>query len=441
MSVLVVGLSHRTAPVPVLERVTLGVGDTTSVLEALTVGTVREAVIVATCNRVEVYADTDKFHEGVNAVSDLLASRSGVPLDELAGHLYVHWEDQAVLHLFQVACGLDSMVVGESQILGQLRRAYAAAGRGAGRILHELFQQSLHVGKRAHAETGIDDAGRSLVSVAVDTALSSAGLGSLRGASALVVGAGSMGALAGATLRRAGVTDIVVANRSADNARRLADTLEGRGIGIADLGPVLARVDIVVTSTGATGTVLGIEEVRAAVAERGGRPLVILDLALPRDVEPGVADLPGVTLVDLESLQTLLDDSQTGADVSAVREIVDDEVVAFLASQRANRVAPTVAALRSRADQVVSAELLRLTGRLPDLDDRSRAEVETAVRRVVDKLLHTPTVRVKELADAVGGVSYTEALQTLFGLDRATPAALTTTPLATTLLTAEQESA
>ena len=254
MSVLAVGISHRSAPVSLLEEVTLGIGDTTGVLGELRAGAVSEAVVLATCNRVEVYADTEGFHAGVDAITDLLSRRSGVPLEELSKHLYVHWEGQAVLHLFQVACGLDSMVVGESQILGQLRRAYGASGETAGRVLHELFQPALRVGKRAHAETGIDEAGQSLVSVGLEHAVRA--VGELEGRQVLVIGAGSMGALAGATLRRAGVGEVVVANRPEHNAARLAQALAGRGVGLDALVLELVAADVVIASTGATGLVV-----------------------------------------------------------------------------------------------------------------------------------------------------------------------------------------
>ncbi len=426
MSVLAVGISHRSAPVSLLEEVTRGVGDTSGVLDEITVGTVTEAVVLSTCNRVEVYAETDEFHPGVEAITALLSKRSGVPLEELSKHLYVHWNDPAVLHLFQVASGLDSMVVGESQILGQLRRAYAASGESAGRTLHELFQTALRVGKRVHSETGIDAAGQSLVSVGLEHAVGA--LGDLTGRSVLVVGAGSMGALAGTTLRRAGVGDVVVANRTRANAERLAATLAGRGVGLDALVDELATADVVVTSTGATGLVVRRDAVAAAVEHREGRPLVVLDLALPRDVETTVRTLPGVTLVDLETLQAALAGTDAGAGVEAARAVVTEEVGSFLSWQKSSRIAPTVVALRSRADEVVSAELARLTSRLPELDERERGEVEMAVRRVVQTLLHTPTVRVKELTESPVGLSYAEALRELFGLDPAAVEAVTRVP-------------
>ena len=427
MSVLVVGISHRTAPVALLERVTAGLHDTAAVATQLRAGAVSEAVVLSTCNRVEVYADTEGFHAGVDAITDLLCRGAGVPLQELKDSLYVHWEGQAVSHLFQVSCGLDSMVVGESQILGQLRRAYAASSEGAGRTLHELFQTALRVGKRAHSETGIDDAGRSLVSVGLERAV--AAVGPLDGRDVLVVGAGSMGALAGATLRRAGAGAVTVANRTAANAQRLATSLEGTGIGLEDLEAALVKADVVVSSTGATGVVVPYEMVARAVEDRGGRPVAFLDLALPHDVDPAVRALPGVTLVDLETLQSVLATTEAGADVEAARAIVKEEVGSFLAWQRASRVGPTVAALRSRAAQVAAAELTRLDARLPDLDDRTRAELAATVRRVVGTLLHTPTVRVKELAEAPAAASYAEALRELFGLDRAAPAAVAVGPV------------
>jgi glutamyl-tRNA reductase len=266
------------------------------------------------------------------------------------------------------------------------------------------------------------------MSVALERAVDA--VGALDGRPVLVIGAGSMGALAGATLKRAGAGRIVVANRTADNARRLATALEGDGIGLSDLQDALVRADVVVSSTGATGVVVSREVVERAVRARGGRPLAVLDLALPHDIDPSVRELPGVTLVDLASLQEVLATTEAGADVEAARGIVTEGVVQFVAWQRASRVAPTVVALRSRADEVVEAELARLEGRLPELDDRARQEVAATLKRVVGTLLHTPTVRVKELTEAPEGLSYADALRELFGLDRAAPAAVAISPVA-----------
>jgi len=426
MSVLVVGLSHRTAPVDLLERVTMSRDSADKLLaDAVSGDHAGEAMVLSTCNRVEVYVDVDKFHAGLAQTSELLARRAGVSLDDLTPHLYVHYEDRAVAHLFSVACGLDSMVVGESQILGQVRAALRAAQDAgtAGRTLGALAQQALRVGKRARTETGIDRAGRSLVTAGLDQA--SRVLGSLERRPALVVGAGSMSSLAASVLARAGAGPVVVANRTLTRAERVAATVGGRAVPLSDLARALAEVDLVVSCTGAVGHVVSAGSVAQAQRMRDGRPLVLLDLALPRDVEPGAADLPGVSVVDLESLAEVLERTQHAADVEAARTIVADEVIGFLGWQQAASVAPTVVALRDMADAVVRGELARLTARLPGLEPRIRSEVELTVRRVVDKVLHAPTVRVKQLAGEPGGQAYADALSKLFGLDPAAVEAVT----------------
>ncbi len=417
MSLLVVGLSHRTAPVSLLERAALGTEAVSKLLTDLVGGEhAAEAVVLSTCNRVEVYADVDKFHAGVAETSALLARHAQMPLDGLTPHLYVQYEDRAVAHLFSVACGLDSMVVGESQIVGQIKAALRLAQDAgtAGRSLNELTQQALRVGKRARTETGIDRAGRSLVTAALDEAVRV--LGPLSGREVLVVGAGSMSSLAASVASQQGAR-LTIANRTLAHAERLAEAVQGTAAPLTDLDRLLGEADVAVSCTGAVGQVLGADVVTQAQEHRDNRPLLLLDLALPRDVDPAAAAVPGVTLVDLETLATVLADSEHTADVEATRAIVADEVAAFLGWQRAASVAPTVVALRGMAEDVVRGELIRLAGRLPDLDDRARAEIELAVRRVVDKLLHAPTVRVKELAEEPGGQSYADALSKLFGLD------------------------
>ncbi|MFE9426673.1 glutamyl-tRNA reductase [Kitasatospora sp. NPDC006697] len=431
MSLLVVGLSHLTAPVTVLERAALTGGTPARLLhDASATPTVSEAALLNTCNRIELYADVDKFHAGVAELSRLLAEHGGVDLEELTSHLYVHYEDRAVHHLFSVACGLESMVVGEGQILGQLRDSLALAQdeHTAGRGLNELFQQALRVGKRAHSETGIDKAGQSLVTFGLEQV--AAGAGEIAGKRALVVGAGSMSSLAAATLSRAGVSDLLIANRTPERAERLAATLGARTVALAKVPQALADVDLVISCTGSPGVVIPAAEVAAALAVRtAATPLAFLDLALPRDVDHAVHELPGAHLVDLESLSRADSAGPGAGDVAAVTEIVAEEVAAFGAAQRAARIAPTVVALRAMASEVVGAELARLESRLPDLDDRSRAEVAQTVRRVVDKLLHAPTVRVKQLAAEPGGASYAEALRELFDLDPGAVRAVSGTPV------------
>lgn len=432
MTILVVGLSHRSAPVEVLERAAVAGDEVAKLCDEMLRGShVTEVMMLSTCNRIEVYAVVDAFHGGLADVSGVLSRHAGLPLPELTEHLYVHYAGSAVQHLFAVAAGLDSMVIGEAQILGQLRAAYAAADAAGtvGRTLHELSQQALRVGKRVHARTGIDAAGASVVSEALVAAAEV--LGDLAGRRTAVVGAGAMGALAAAHLRRADAAEVVVLNRSADRAARLAANVRrtgtpARSAPLSALADELAAADLAVVCTGAVGTVVPRETVAAAAVARAGRPLVVCDLGLPRDVDPGVAALPGVTVVDLVALQARLAPGAPRAAVVRAQELVAEEAQAYLAAQRSAEVTPTVTALRQRAAEVVDAELLRLDTRLPDLPDPVRDELARTVRRVVDKLLHTPTVQIKRLAEGPDGSSYAEALRALFGLDPQAPAAVAT---------------
>jgi glutamyl-tRNA reductase len=417
MSVLVVGVSHKSAPVSVLERLTLDPSGVDKLVHAVAGSDhVLEATVLATCNRVEIYAEVDRFHGSVECVSRLLCELSDDQPEEVVPHLYVHYDDGAVSHLFHVASGLDSMVVGEGQILGQTREALRV-GQEAGTIgpaLNVLFQQALRVGKRVHAETDVDHAAPSLVSLALERAV--VHVGALAGKRVLVVGAGSMAALAVSTLSRLGVADVVVASRTEEHARRLAEQYDGRAVPLAGAQAALADADLLVSCTGATGVVLPLSVVAGARVE-AERPLAVVDLALPHDVDPAVAELPGVALIDLARLAEVVNHSEGATDVAAVRGIVAEEIIAFLAARSSATVTPTVVALRSMATGIVDAEMGRLSARLPDLDPAVRSEVEHAVRRVADKLLHQPTVRVKELANETGTVSYATALAELFSLD------------------------
>lgn len=439
MTLLVVGLSHRSAPVSVLERAALAPEARGKLLQdAVSAEPVTESAVLSTCNRIELYADVDKFHAGVAELSTLLARHSGAGLEELTPYLYVHYEDRAVHHLFSVACGLDSMVVGEGQILGQIKDALAVAQElhTAGRLLNDLFQQALRVGKRAHSETGIDKAGQSLVTFGLEQLAGGQDVGTwARGKRALVIGAGSMSSLAAATLVRAGVGELAVANRTVERAERLvqiltepggpgaANGLRARAAAMTSVPDEMALADIVVSCTGATGLVLAGEMV-AAAREGNPAPLALLDLAMPRDIDAAVHRVEGAHLVDIESLADASADAPMAADVDKVRGIVSDEVAAFGAAQRAAHITPTVVALRTMAADVVAGEIARLDGRLPDLDDKQRAEITQTVRRVVDKLLHAPTVRVKQLASEPGGAGYADALRELFDLDPETVAAV-----------------
>lgn len=466
VSILLVGVSHHSAPVAILEAVAVAESQREALTAELLAGDrISEAMIVTTCNRVEVYSAVEAFHPALDDVVGLLSRHSGVPVEELSRHLYVRYSEAAAEHLFAVASGLDSMVVGEQQIIGQIRGAYQAASEigAAGTTLHRLAQKALHVGKRVHTETGIDSAGASVVSVALDRAaelldatderdrgdalagarsastaegvgdrpaLGSAGRTGARrleGRRAVVLGAGAMGGLAVAHLGRGGIAHIDVANRTPDRAVRLTEIARSAGTP-ADAVPAeaiagaIADADVFFTCTGAVGSVVSLGDVHTALAAREpGRPLVICDLGMPRDVDPAVEGLPGVTLLGIEALRADPHTSAAAADAEAARRIVDDELGDYTVADRMAQVGPLIGELRGRGGQVVAAELHRLDSRLPDLDPHIRDEVATTVRRVVDKLLHPPTVRVKELAASADGGNYAEVVRELFDLDRATP--------------------
>jgi glutamyl-tRNA reductase len=433
MNLLVVGASYRTAEVTLLERLAISSADLSTALPGLLRREhVGEAMVLSTCNRVEVYAAVSAFHGGLGDVVAAFAEWADRPSTELAAHLYVHYDQAAVTHALRVAAGLDSMVIGEAQILGQLREAYEADTTG--RLLHELMQQALRVGKRAHAETDIDAAGRTVVTAALDLAAghlrpapatepaaadpggAAAPLRPLAGRPALVIGAGSMGALALATLARSGAAPLFVANRDGARAARLAASYAARPVDFADVPEVMAGVDVVVTATASLRPVLHRELVGRALAARaaGRSALVICDLAVPRDVDHAIADLDGVVLIDMQRLAAAVSDD--GADVATVEELVAAEASAIGTALRDAHIGPTVAALRARADDLVALELARLTRRRTDLTAAQRAEVAQTLHRVVRRLLHLPTVRVRQLAAEPGGETYAAALAELFDL-------------------------
>jgi glutamyl-tRNA reductase len=420
--VLVVGLSHKSAPVAILERAAIS-GDALAKLIYDLAGAepVAETFVVSTCSRVEVYADVDRFHAGVTAICELVARHCGVPAQELTPHLYVHYEDRAVSHLLAVTCGLDSVAVGEDQILGQVRTAFKLGREQGtvGRVLGDLGRIALRAGKRARAETRIGRAGVSMLSLAVELAAANPGGAwgpGLAGRDVLVVGAGAMSALAVSAATRDGAASVTVANRTRARAERMAvrpGVAVTRITGLDGLPAALADADVVICCTGAAGHVITADMVPAARRE----DLVFLDLAMPRDVEPAVAGLPGVVVIGMDALRG--HGTAQADEVAAVRAIMEAELTAYQAGISAARVAPTVVALRAKAAEMVEAELARMAGRLGADGVRGYAldEVAQTVRRVVDKLLHAPTVRVKELAGSPGGEEYAAALRVLFDLD------------------------
>lgn len=416
MSVLVVGMSHKSAPIDVLERASLdaeaGVKLARLVLDA---PFVTESVVVSTCNRVEIYVEAERFHGAVEEVSRILTEHSGLDREEFVQHVYVHFDDAAVAHLFSVAAGLDSMILGESQILGQVRDALhtAQSESTVGSALNALFQQALRIGKRGHAETGIDRLAPSVVTAGLDAAGPVVDADDTR---FLVAGAGTMASLAVRTLVDRGVDParIMVANRTHQRAYALVETFGVSAVRWQAMDVELAGADVVISCTGASGVVFDRERVARAT---NGRPMSLVDLALPRDIDPAVAELDGVRLVDLIVLSGLSANAELAADVREVRTIVDSEVRTFLAAKAASHITPTVVALRTMATEVVAAEQARIDARLSHLSDDERAEVRKALHRVAEKLIHAPTVRVQQLVDGPAGLTYANALADLFALD------------------------
>lgn len=423
MSIIVIGLSHKTASIDTLEQVALDGDARELLLSSLDRGEhVGEALLLDTCNRIEVYAEAHTFHGAVTEIGESLAGATGLPLRELRDHLYVHYDDRAVAHLFQVSAGLDSMAVGEAQILGQLRESLHT-GRESGRIgsvLDGLIQQALRVGKRAHSETDIDTVSRSLVERGVH--LAEEHIGPLGRQRVLVVGAGAMSSLAAHTISRTGAAELTVINRTFETARRLADATGGRALPWDALSAALGEADLVISCTGSVGHVIELDHLPAAADQHRQ---AYIDLALPRDVAPEIGERVGVRVLSLGDLGTGVEGSAE-QQVRAVQDLVTGEVADYLVARRAASVAPTVALLRSRAADVVAAELSRLQQRAPGLSDDDQAQVQLTVHRVVEKLLHTPTVRVKQLAGE--GHDYTAALRELFDLDQRETATVATPP-------------
>lgn len=417
MSLLAFGLNHRRAPISVLERAALDESSLSALLAAAAASAdINEHLVVATCNRTEIYAEVSAFHGAVADLTDALISATDVSHDDLKVHLDLHYGDAAVAHVFNVAAGLDSMAVGESQILGQLRDAL---GRGqsdghVGAHLNALVQQALRTGKRVHSETGIDEVSRSLVSTGLDAAEQH--IGPLEGAHVLVVGAGAMSALAATSAMRRGVSSLTIVNRTHERGVALAERLEGRARPAQELAEALAEADIVISCTGSTGLAITLTDVADAQISRAGRPQAFIDLALPHDIAHEIADLSGVTRLGLADLGELLGSGGPVPEVEMARTIVGDAVTKHLGQRAASIAGPTVRALRSAAQQVVERELARLDQRVPQMPDSDRAEVELAVHRIVEKLLHQPTVRAKELAVDGRFGEYEDALRQLFDL-------------------------
>lgn len=425
MSVVVVGANHRTAPLDLLEQMTVDADRLPKLLDALgSAEHISEAVVLSTCNRTEVYLVAERFHGAYDEVRDFFSDLTFLPPERFADSLYVHYDGEAVRHLFDVAAGLDSAVPGEHEVLGQVRNAWdVARTEGAsGRHLNLLFRHSLEVGKRARSETSIAQRVTSVSQAAV--VLAAEQLGDLTGRNAVLVGAGGMGRAVAGFLLDAGVATLTIANRSPEGAAELVAAVGAEGGGercvtvpLAEVEQRLHGADLVVTATGASEALLGVPAVAAAVEGRG-EDLVLVDIGVPRDIDPAVASIDGVRLLDMACVSALTDASlaERHREVAAVRAIVDVEVERFVAIATAREVDPVVRALRERVEAVRSAELERLAGRFVDLDEQQVRAVDEITRAVVAKLLHEPTLRLKSAAGSSLGDRLAESVRDLFDL-------------------------
>ena len=420
MRLVLVGTSHHRAPVELREQIFVSAADNSELVERLA-GDDAEAVVLSTCNRTELYlVHGDDETAQARAFAELTAL-AGLSETEIAPTLYTLTDEAAALHAFRVAAGLDSLIPGEAQILGQVRDAYelARGANTAGPVLHRLFRQALRVGRRVRTETAIGENPASISSAAAE--LAERVFGSLEGRRILILGAGKMSDLATVNLISRGVESVFVANRSVERAERLASRFGGRAVGLEEVEAELESADVVVASTSARGFVLSAEQVARAMSKRRGRPIFFVDIAVPRDIDPSVNEIEGCYLYDVDDLERVVEESVAGRREEAVRAeaIVSEEAQRFRDWQLSLDVVPAIASLRALAESIREDELARAEGRLGSLSPSQRRAVESLTAQIVNKLLHPPTVRMKEAAAAADGVLYADAIRHLFALEDA----------------------
>ena len=419
MSIVAIGCNHRSTPLAKLERMTIAPDGMSKALSGLREADhLSEVVVLSTCNRIEIYAFAERFHGGYQDVREFLAQQAGLAPEEVADHLYAHHDTEAVRHLFSVAAGLDSAVVGEHEVLGQVRDAWEAA-RDEGTVgasLGGLFRHALETGKRARTETSIARGIASVSQAAV--ALAADRIGGIAGRTVLVIGAGEMAEGTVKSLAKAGAAEVLVANRTWERAVALASACNGHAVPLDQLSGALARVDMLVTTTGAQTLILEAADLDALATDRAGRDLVIVDVAVPRDVDPSARRIPGVTLLDMDDIGSFIDKGLEGRnnEVESVRTIVDAEVDRYQAMVSAREVAPLISDLRAGAEVVRTAELERYAAKLAALEPAERAAVEALTKGIVNKLLHEPTIRLKDAAGRARGDRLAESLRDLFDL-------------------------
>lgn len=419
MSILAIGCTHHSAPLELLERVSVPSGEVAKALDALaSSAAVSEVVLVSTCNRTEVYAVYERFHEAYHDLRNTLAELAHVDPDDLSEHLTIRYDDAAVAHLFAVAAGIESAVVGENEIVGQIKSAWRSAQEleSAGPELNQIFRHALEVAKRARTETSISRHITSVSQAAV--AMASERLGSLEGRDVLIVGAGEMGEGMARSLASAGVRGVAVANRTLERAMELAERIGGDPVGLADLAQRLGEVDVLLTSTGASTLILEHAEIESVLEARQGRPLLVVDIAVPRDVDPAVGDIEGVTLLDMDDLKAFTEAGhlERSLEVHKVEAIIAEEVVRYHERRSAREVSPLITGLRDRAEAVRVAETERHSSRLGDLDEDQAEAIDALTRGIINKLLHEPSVQLKDAAGTAKGARLADSLRDLFGL-------------------------
>ncbi len=420
MSLIVVGLNHNTAPVEMRERVAVPSSRIVKAVHDLASRNhLAEVVLLSTCNRTEIYVRCTKFHNGVSDVQDFLADQASLEPDDFAEHLYTYYDDGAVAHLFRVAAGLDSMIVGEGEILGQVREAWMLSEKegASGPLLDRVFRHAIEAGKRARTETSISRNTLSVSSAAVS--LAEQHLGTLDNRSVLILGAGDVAQGMARALAAAGVSDVAVANRTHARAVELAARVGGRSVTLAEVGDVLASVDLLLTATDSTEVHVERQDIEAVMEVRAGRPLVVVDVAVPRDVDPGVGLITGVALFDMDSLKAFTDASlyERRREVPKVQGILMEELERFQLDRTMRTVVPLITALRERGEEVRNNELARSASRLAGLSDEERASVEALTKSIVSKLLHEPTTRLKESAGSARGELLADAVAALFDIE------------------------
>jgi glutamyl-tRNA reductase len=419
MQVLLVGVSHRTTPVELRERLDFSSRGVDGALTALAASPSHdEAAIVSTCNRVELYVGCKDLEIARHGVEHFIAEFHGVPHDELAPHLYAKVGQDAVRHLFRVAAGLDSLVVGEPQVLGQVKEAYQIAAQigTTGALLNKLFHAAFAAGKRVRSETGLSEGAVSVSYAAVSLARKI--FGNLKGRTVLVLGAGEMGKLTAIHMQAQGIARLIIMSRTAAHASALAQTIGGTALPWESLARALAEADILITATGASTPIVSRDMVAQTMKTRRKRPMFIIDIAVPRDVEGGAGDLEEVFLYNIDDLQSVVQENLSKRSVEAAQAetIVSDEVSRFLSWLNSRGAVPTVVALRQRFESIRQAELRRLEPKLAGLAPEARAKIDEVTRLLVEKLLINPTEQLKSASDAETVAAYSDALNRLFDL-------------------------